>query len=82
MTDDLKEFTQMITSALDLVPQMNERRKRNESHTAILERLLNSIRERKLDEFNHLENLLLQGQGLGKDDYALFQELLKTNSSK
>jgi len=40
---------------------MNERRKRNESHTAILERLLKSIRTRKLDEFNHLENILLQG---------------------
>jgi hypothetical protein len=40
---------------------MNEKRKRNESHTAILERLLKAIRERKLDEFNHIENGLLIG---------------------
>jgi hypothetical protein len=82
MTDDLKEFTDSITSALDLVPAMNERRKRNESHTAILESLLTAIRERKLDEYNHVENGLLVGTSLNKGDQILFKELLSNNSCK
>lgn len=82
MTDDLKEFTDSITSALDLVPQMNEKRKRNESHTAILESLLTAIRGRKLDEYNHVENGLLMGHSLNKEDKILFDELLTHDSSK
>ena len=39
----MKEFTENIVNALDLVPEMNERKKRNESHLKILESLAKAI---------------------------------------
>ena len=81
MTDDMKEFTDSICSALDLVPEMNERRKRNESHTQILEALLKSIKSRRLDEFNNCEVDLLRGETLSGEDLSMFESLLSADSS-
>lgn len=60
----MQEFTENIVNALDLVPEMNEKKKRNESHLKIIERLTKTIEARKLGKFTMVETTLLQGDSL------------------
>lgn len=80
MTDDMQEFTESIFSALDLVPEMNDRRKRNETHTKILGSLVTAISERKLDEFHSVEITILQGHKLKGEDLDTFNSLISMDA--
>lgn len=80
MTDDMQEFTENICSALDLVPEMNDKRKRNEAHTKILGTLVTAISDRKLDEFHGIETTILQGNTLKGEDLENFESLLNLDS--
>jgi len=76
----MKEFTDSVVNALELVPEMNDKKKRNESHLSILQTISKSVKARRLDEFSNCELSLLQGTVLKGEERESFEALISLDS--
>ena len=72
----MEEFAQTLGSAFDMLPEITERKKRNETHMNILDTLSQAIKTRRLDDFHQIENSLMKTGSLDKEDQQLVQDLL------
>ena len=54
---DLGESTAKLTSAVENLPQILERKRKIDSHTNIATSLLGEIKNRKLDEFYRIKGI-------------------------
>ncbi len=67
-----------LSSALDQLPEMSEKKKRIDSHTSLATLLLNAIKERKLDQCFEVGQAMMGQKSLSsqsiKDMVALAEE--------
>jgi len=72
---DVEDISSNLSSALDMVPEMTERKKSIDMHTNLATHLLNEIKSRSLDQYYEVESSLIFGQKLDK---SVFFQLLES----
>lgn len=77
------DISSTLTTAIDQIPQMTERKKKIEMHVQIASKILGEIKRRGLDELQEYEDDIMGGSGkIGSANKAKALEYIKRETDK
>ncbi|KAL1523538.1 hypothetical protein AB1Y20_018475 [Prymnesium parvum] len=74
---DVNETTRALASTLDALPELQEKKRVIDAHMNIATELLGHIKSRSLDSYYAIEEGLIDGRSLSKEDKATLVQLLE-----
>lgn len=77
----IDEYSKNLENAMDLVPEITQRKKCNETHTKITSHIIESMKSRKLNVLNEIESELLDNNKLLKDDIEQYNLILDKDTA-
>jgi len=78
---DVNETTKALASTIEALPELQEKKRVIDAHMNIATELLGHIKERSLDSFYAVEESLLDGRTLSKEDRATLSQLLESGGT-
>jgi len=63
-TQEISEISTKLTSAMDVLPEMTEKKKKVDMHVDIATKILSEIKRRSIDKLQDIEDEILKGGSL------------------
>eukprot|EP00347_Sterkiella_histriomuscorum_P002792 403366783 len=78
----VNDISQTLTSAMDQIPQMTERKKKIDMHINVASKVLEHIKRRGIDKLQDVEDEIMTSKVLSSASKTVFMELMRRDTTK
>lgn len=79
-TQEISEISSKLTSAMDVLPEMTEKKAKVDMHVDIASKILSEIKRRSIDKLQDIEDEILKGGSLSQTVKTQIQDYLKVEA--